>query len=501
MKRMYMVFLRGISINVFGRIGASLVTSTLIIFLILELSRFLGALTNAYLGLLTYLIFPTLFVLGLLLILFGWHRHAKLTGKSLKTILTERFNEEDIIAGSLGSRLVKTVGLLTLINLVILAGVSGRALHFMDSASFCGTACHSVMNPEWTTYRQSPHARVRCVECHVGEGAGALIDAKLNGAWQIISLSFNLYERPIPTPVHNLRPARETCEKCHWPRMFLGNRIRSIIHYDCDRASSPSYTTLMMKIGSGEEGLERGSHWHVSERNEVRYASIDDMRERMIWVDVRQSDGSFKRYHNRRLQNYSHDRTENVHIVDCVDCHNRATHIYESPEHAVDERIRKGLIDRSLIFIKDRSLGALLNNYPDQEIAMKSIDTHIRNYYRKNYPELLSTEAGQIDTAIAVVQDIYRRNIHHRMNITWGSYPDHLGHRNNRGCFRCHNPNLIDDAGNSISMDCTLCHSILAINEDDPFKYLFDIPSDSLTGSSHEIHRYLQEEFEEVIKK
>jgi hypothetical protein len=121
--------------------------------------------------------------------------------------------------------------MLTILNLAIFGAASARMLHFMDSAKFCGTACHSVMNPEWVTYQQSPHAHVQCVECHVGEGMGALIDSKINGMWQVISLNFNLYERPIPTPVHNLRPARETCEKCHWPDFFIGNRVKTFPHY------------------------------------------------------------------------------------------------------------------------------------------------------------------------------------------------------------------------------------------------------------------------------
>ncbi len=170
-------------------------------------------------------------------------------------------------------------------------------LHFMDSAEFCGTACHSVMNPEWTTYQASPHARVACVECHVGEGVGALVNSKLNGAWQMVSATFDLYERPIPTPVHQLRPARETCEKCHWPSKFYGSRLQTRIAYENDEASTPRYTTLNLKIDAGAAG-DTGVHWHISPGKEVRYASVDDEREEMIWVESLQPDGNVRRFVN-----------------------------------------------------------------------------------------------------------------------------------------------------------------------------------------------------------
>ncbi|MDP8239461.1 MAG: NapC/NirT family cytochrome c [Candidatus Hatepunaea meridiana] len=500
MRRLYLALINGVSANIIGRIGVSLVTAVFILFILFELLQVVGLFTNAYFGLIVYLLFPALFIIGLLLLPIGWRMYMKAGGFTLKESFTHRFDEVDIQAKILGARLLRTFGLLTIINLIFIGAVSGRALHFMESAEFCGTACHNVMNPEWTTYRQSPHARVKCVECHVGEGIGALIDSKRNGTWMMISGSLNIYKRPIPTPVHNLRPARETCEKCHWPEMFLGNRIRNIVHYKTDEASTLSYTTLMMKVGSGKEGLDKGSHWHVAARNEVRYASLDYEREQMIWVDVRQPDGTFKRYRNNSLSNLDSQHQEHLRTVDCVDCHNRATHIYEFPENAIDVRIRKGLIDRTLPFIKERALGALTSNYPDSNAAMKVIEAHVGNFYQLNYPELSSTASKKIDEAVNIIKDIYKRNIHHHMNIEWGSYPNHLGHRNSEGCFRCHNKNLVDDEGQTISMDCTLCHSILAIDESTPFKYLVDIQSDRADGSLMKVQKYLKSEFQKSME-
>ncbi|MBU1706840.1 NapC/NirT family cytochrome c, partial [bacterium] len=365
MRQAYMNFIRGVSSNGLSRTGVVLTTASFLSFCCLEVLRMVGLLTNAYIGLITYLAFPALFVLGLILIPYGLWRHARKRGKTIRELLTERFEPDEFAAADYGSKLVRTVALLTLLNVVVLLVAAFSSMHFMDQASFCGTACHSVMNPEWVTYQQSPHAKVRCVECHVGEGLKATFDAKLNGAYQILSLTLDLYEKPIPTPVRNLRPARETCEKCHWPDKFHGNRLETRIRYALDSSSTPHYTTLSMKIGSGEAGVERGSHWHISKRNEIRYASVDDKREEMLWVDVRQEDGSFRRYRNARLEVADEADKQSVRVMDCVDCHNRATHIYEEPDFALDERIRQGLLKLSLPYVKHESLATLMNSYSD----------------------------------------------------------------------------------------------------------------------------------------
>ncbi len=80
------------------------------------------------------------------------------------------------------------------------------------------------MEPEHTAYQNSPHARVKCVDCHVGSGAGWYVRSKLSGAYQVYAVLANVYPRPIPTPIKNLRPARETCEQCHWPSHFSGQK-------------------------------------------------------------------------------------------------------------------------------------------------------------------------------------------------------------------------------------------------------------------------------------
>ncbi|MCB0287811.1 MAG: NapC/NirT family cytochrome c [Calditrichia bacterium] len=487
----YLNFIRGLSVNRVGKIGVVLTTSSVICFIIFELAQLSGVIQNAYVGLITYMVFPVIFIIGLILIPFGWQMYRKQTGKTTRELLNRQFTEKEIKAREFGSKLYLTIGLFTMLNVVIISVASARMLGFMDQPVFCGTACHGVMEPEWVTFQQSPHARIKCVDCHVGEGVDALISSKLNGLRQMYLAMFNSYNRPVPTPVHQLRPARETCEKCHWPEKFLGSKLKNLVKFAKDEQSTPSYTTLVMKIDAHKDSGKGGIHWHIDPQNEVRYASVNDEREEMIWVEVRQPDGSFKRYENRRLSSAS-AAAEAVRTMDCVDCHNRATHVYEDPSDAVDNRIRNGLMDRNLPFIKREALAALDNNYPDKATGLQNIQRHLEGFYRKNYPQLSGTQSAAIDQAVETVQAIYRRNIFPQMNVGWNTYPNHIGHRGDKGCFRCHNVNMRDTDGANITNECTACHSILAEDAQHPFRNL--LPPDE-KDPEHDMQIYLQEEF------
>ena len=445
---------------------------------------------NAYFGLILYLALPALFVLGLLLIPIAFWRVKGKSEKSVRALLEDRFGPEQLEGGALGAPVTRTIVVLSLVNVVFLAVAGTAGLHHMESAEFCGTTCHGVMGPEWATYQASSHARVACVDCHVGEGVDALVESKIQGAWQLVSVTFDLYERPIPTPVHSLRPARETCETCHWPEKHYGNKLKTIVRYADDEVSTPVYSTLSVKIDARGKG-DGGVHWHIAEQNEVRYASVDDERERMIWVDVRQDDGSWKRFENVDLQGRK-VMSDEVRSVDCLDCHNRATHVFEAPDAAVDERIRKGLIARDLPFVKRESVAALTPDYPDLDAAMAGIANHMRGFYRRHHPEVSSGMSTEIDAAVVALQEAYRRNVHHDMNVTWGVHPSQLGHRESAGCFRCHDDALRAADGSTISNDCTLCHSMLANEEPDPFLYVRE-PAEGQRSAA--MHQYLREEF------
>jgi len=491
--RKYLNFIKGVSVTTWGKIGVILTTSAFISFLFFEVLRLLGILTNAYLGLVTYLLFPSLFILGLILIPFGWHIYKKKRGLTSRQLLEERFIPEDVRENRLGAPVFRLVLVLTAINILFISAAGFRTLKFMDESRFCGTACHRVMNPEWTTYQVSPHARVKCVQCHVGEGVKALVDSKLSGLRQLVKETFDTYQRPIPTPVRQLRPARETCEKCHWPEKFYGHRLKIITRYALDETSSPRYTTLDLKIDTGKRQSRAGIHWHIGQDNQVRYISKEDKREEVLWLEVVGPGRPLKRYVDRRYS-LAVEKGENsrARVMDCVDCHNRATHIYEEPAAAIDDRFDQGKLDRSLPFAKRELLHAITIHYPDRPAAMKGIALHLQGFYRRFFPQVAGHEMAAIDRMIAVGREIYCRNIHPRMAIDWGTYPSFIGHAQGSGCFRCHNENMQDKNGQVISHDCTSCHSLLAYDEDTPFKYL-EIPRPG--SPNYPLHVMLREEF------
>jgi NapC/NirT cytochrome c family, N-terminal region len=488
----FMAFVSLLSRHWVSALGVVLTTAAFVTFLVLEVLRLGGLLTNAYAGLITYMTLPALFVFGLVLIPIGWWRLRKKRAGSNGDVLGEKFGEDDVKAGPFGSRVFRLVLVLTLVNLMFVGFGTARMLRFMDTPEFCGTACH-VMNPEWTTYRQSPHADVACVKCHVGSSVDAQIDAKLNGLHQMIAVITNEFERPIPTPVHNLRPSKETCRRCHWPDMPHGDEIKVLARYGQDERSTPSFATLAIKVGSPDGG----AHWHSADVNEVRFASVGDERKQVIWVEARQRDGGMRRYENRRPPiGVTGDETGRS--FDCVDCHNRASHIYQLPANVVDSGIRNGQIDRALPFVKREALKALTADYPDGEMASRGIAAKLRSFYHGFDSRIALRQKTEIDRTIHYLQAAWKRNIHPEMNITWGTYEDHRGHRGaNGGCFRCHNSDMVDEKGKAIRSECTLCHSILAQDSAHPFQFLTKPDPSSPEAPQH---GYLGGEFLETLR-
>ncbi len=486
--RQYLQFIRGVSQNIIGKIGVALSTSAFVMFLLMEVAWFTGMVTNAYIGLISYLALPILFILGLILIPLGWKHQQKLTGKSAAELMDERFDEEGIKAGFAGSGLFQTIGILTLVNILFMILASTQTLHFMDEAEFCGTACHSVMNPEWQTYQVSSHANVNCVECHVGAGAKALMDSKINGLWQMISLSFKLYERPIPTPVHQLRPARETCEKCHWPAKHYGDELIKYVRYTNDEVTQPIYTTLALKIDAEIGSEQVGVHWHIAEGVQVRYGSVDANRERIQWVEAIYPDGSKQRYTNTRINANTPILEERE--MDCVDCHNRATHVYLEPEIIVDRMLEDGLIPKDLPFIRREALDALRTSSPDKSKGAEQVSRHLPAYYRSNYPAIYYGRLNELLNIGEILKTEYNRYIHPNMNIGWGVYPSKLGHQKGGGCFRCHNKNMQTADGQAVAYDCTVCHDIFAYDSKSTFQFMTEVDSTDLESA---IHQYLKE--------
>jgi hypothetical protein len=442
--------------------GAALATIGGVLVTALFLAGVLGVVGSPYVGVVAYVILPSLLVLGLILIPAGValerRRRARLAarGGTEPPLPVIDFNRPRT-----RRRTLIFLGLTT-VNVLLLVGASYKGIEVMDSTAFCGS-CHSVMDPEATAHRLSPHARVRCVECHIGPGASWFVKSKLSGSWQLVSVTFGLYPRPIPTPVHNLRPARETCEQCHWPTKFVGDRLKVITRHDDDAASTPLKTVLLLHVGGEQGTTTRGIHWHVGPGVRIRFFT-DPKRERIGAVELVKP-GAAPRTFDVKGEPIAGG---NWREMDCIDCHNRPTHIYRSPEEEVDSAIEAGRIARTLPFVRRESVKALRVAYPSAAAARAGLEKQLVEFYAKEDPARAAERKPAVEAAAAELGAIWARNVWPGMNITWGTYPSMLGHEASPGCFRCHDGDHATQGGEAISNDCTLCHDLLAQDEKNP---------------------------------
>ena len=352
---------------------------------------------------------------------------------------------------------------------VVLVGYTGH--HYSETTRFCGTLCHFSMSPESGAHEISPHSRVACVDCHVGSGLKNFVSSKIAGMRQVVSTATGSYPRPIRMPTHGLRPAKQTCEECHRPELFHGDKLKIIDRYQEDEKNTHLQTALLMKVGSGGQGTgARGIHWHVSSKNKIMYTYEDEFRERISEVHLFKADGSEIIFKNPEVTTEDHSGSPHhgSKEMDCVDCHNRPAHIYYSPEEALDRRISNGMISTELPFIKKKGMELITTAYPSKEQALQAIATALPAWYAKQYPETAREKGNYIIQAVASLQEAYRENIYPDMKIDWNTYPSNLGHHDEGGCFRCHNDTLEAADGSIIPQDCDTCHILLAEDESNP---------------------------------
>jgi nitrate/TMAO reductase-like tetraheme cytochrome c subunit len=424
-------------------------------FLLLFAMEVMARTSNPYLGILAYVIAPTFLFLGLGMVALGvWiqRRQARRAGipsataSLLSADLSRPENRKRLgyfIIGSLVFLLCTAIG-------------SYKSYEVSESVQFCGTACHEPMKPEYVAYQNSPHARVACVDCHVGHGPDAFIKAKLNGVHQLVAVITGNYDRPIKTPIHNLRPARETCEQCHWPSKFSGNIDRTFQHYLADEENTPYAVRLSLKVGGADpaHGPPGGIHWHVSQNNKIEYIATDDKRMVIPWVRVTSPEGKVTEYRRPRFTNDI--SAYEIRLMDCMDCHNRPSHRFRTPNDSVDFAMSIGRIDRSIPWVKSNAVAVLMEEYTSEPEAL----ANIAGYLREQYPSRPGVEG-----LVREVQTIYQNNFFPEMKVDWRAYPVHSGHKEWAGCYRCHDGKHIatDDSKRRIpASDCESCHTIIA---------------------------------------
>lgn len=454
-----------LSNNWVSLIGVVITTIGGVTWLLLLPTTLRGAYLHPYIGILVYLFLPSFFLLGLLLIPIGiyWNRRRQLK----QGIYPADFPPLDLRNPEL-RKVILFVVVTTILNILITGQFAYSAVRYMDTVSFCGQTCHTVMKPEFTAHQRSPHARVECVQCHIGSGASWFVRSKLAGTGQVFAVIFNNYPRPIPVPVRNLRSARETCEACHWPQKFGEDRVKDIPNYGNDEQNTLTHTVLLLHVGGGPYGV--GIHGrHLGEGVRVRYYASDDKRQTIPWVEYTAGGKTTVYAADKNTPDSSKIRT-----MDCMDCHNRPTHTFEIPERAVNRAMSIGEISTALPFAKKESVEILKQTYSTSDDAAARIPAAFEAYYKQSYPQIYGQHQDDVRRSARAVLAIYQRNVFPEMKVTWGTYLNNIGHTDSDGCFRCHDGSHSSADNQSITQDCGACHNLLASDEKNP-KILNDL--------------------------
>jgi hypothetical protein len=362
------------------------------------------------------------------------------------------------------------------------------------------------MDPEYTAYQNSPHANVTCVECHVGAGASWYVKSKLSGLHQVYAVLTKTYPSPIETPLHDLRPARETCEKCHWPQKFYARTLQTNKYFIADSTNSEWDIILQMKTGPEYSGLgfKEGIHWHINPAVNIEYISDNDKRENITYVKyTNKATGEVTIYRN--ADNPVKDSVvaaTPARTMDCIDCHNRPSHNYNSPPVYFDKALLTGSVSKEIPFVKKVAMGILKQTFSNKDTALVMIKDSIISYYKSKYNDFYIKNNDKIGSSITSIQNAFSQNTFPKMKVTYDVYPEHIGHLESDGCFRCHNNAFKSETGRTITKDCNLCHTIVgqgkpgfmqmtSVREMLEFRHPVDIGTAWKEANCSECHKYL----------
>jgi hypothetical protein len=197
----------------------------------------------------------------------------------------------------------------------------------------------------------------------------------------------------------------------------------------------------------------RAIHWHADPNVRIEFVATDHERQKIPYVRLVGKDGTVKEYKAEGATDEEIAKGERR-IMDCIDCHNVPAHrIAPTAEQAVDAAIANGSISRDLPSVRRESVRLVKSNYSTQEQGLEEIEKGVRGFY--------AGKAGVDDAAlartVAAVKNVYRRNVFPAMKVTFGVYPDNLGHITSNGCVRCHDGRTASD-GSKINDDCEYCH-------------------------------------------
>jgi formate-dependent nitrite reductase cytochrome c552 subunit len=358
-------------------------------------------------------------------------------------------------------------GVMTVVNLVIGSQLTYRSVEHMETVQFCGQTCH-VMKPEFMAHLVAPHQEVSCPACHIAPGATGWFQAKMAGTKQLAAVTFNTFPRPIESALESNRlvSSAATCEQCHARELFIGPRLRIKTNYKADEPNTRAETVLVLQIGGGQRGGIHGAH--MGPGVQIRYTAQDKKRQTLPWVEYRNTNTGVTRTYLAAGAKPEVASALPIFEMQCVDCHNRAAHSFEAPERAVDAALATGKVAADLPFIEKTGVELLKAVYGSEEEAGQKIPSGLASFYQQKYPNIAGKRVSDIQTAGKELLAIYQRNVFPDLKVTWGTYPNNLGHADDPGCFRCHDDSHADSGKKTITQDCNACHQLLAVEEKSP---------------------------------
>jgi nitrate/TMAO reductase-like tetraheme cytochrome c subunit len=443
--------------------GALIVTAAGVSILLLFLIELTQKADNPYLGIITYIILPAFLAFGLLVIAIGMLLERRRRRRSPDTEIPP-YPKIDLNEPR-QRRLALVLTVVSFVFVCASAFGSYRAYEYTESVEFCGQACHTVMKPEFVAFHATSHARIKCVDCHVGHGAESYARSKMSGARQLLALARGSYSRPIETPVHNMRPADQTCEQCHWPSKFHGAQLKIFNHYAYDENNSLRQTRMLINVGGGDpsSGPVAGIHWHMNLENQITFIASDKQRQVIPWIRVQDRNGNVTEYYDRaRPLSPEQIAGSEKRRMDCIDCHNRPAHAYLPPDVAVDQSFSAGRLDPSLPYLKRQAVEVLNKPYATEQEAINAIASGLDAFYRTNYNQIYSQQNDTIKSAIGETQRIFKTYFFPEMKTNWSTHPNNIGHLYSSGCFRCHDGEHVSNTGKVIRNDCNICHTVVS---------------------------------------
>jgi hypothetical protein len=453
--------------NPLSLLGGALTTASAMVLIGFWVVRFFGhgASSNPYLGIILDLCLPALFVVGLVLIPIGIViRRSYLRATDQVPSVFPEVNLRDPVF----RKGIEFVVAATLINFVIVGTASYRGVAYMDTVSFCGATCH-VMLPEFTAYPVSSHAGVACTDCHVAPTAGGYVHAKLNGTVQLLMVLAHNYPTPIMAD-NKIPAASATCLGCHNPESFVGDKLRITSSYADDAANTRTSSVTVLYVG-GRDGFGHLSGIHGAHMGKIEYISTDTTNQTIPWVGKTNLDGSVTEFISTDVKGAVSGKKRQM---DCIDCHNRAAHSFDTPDDSLNRDMALGSPNVSLPFVHKEGLALIKAQYGSREVASEQITAKLITFYRSQYPAIWNAQQAQVHAAASALVDIYSHNIFPTMNVRWGTHPNNIGHNNSPGCFRCHDGNHNTTKAVSITNDCSACHNLLVMDDLHP-KLLTDL--------------------------